>query len=147
MNPYPQISSSPELQFFSQKPLMRWLIIGFLFITALGIRLYQIEVPPMDFHPTRQYHSALIARSYYYETSNSIPEWRKQVALINAHREGTYEPPIMEIVVSFAYGLTGGEHLWIPRLLSSLFWLIGGMFLYLIAKKLSSMNAGRPVVP
>lgn len=130
-----------ESQFFLQKPVLRLLIIGFLFITAFGIRLYHINQPPLDFHPIRQYHSANIARGYYFETLESIPEWRKQVAAINKQRQITYEPRILERAASFGYRIFGGEYLWIPRTLSSAFWVIGGVFLYLIAVKIMSGGA------
>jgi 4-amino-4-deoxy-L-arabinose transferase-like glycosyltransferase len=55
--------------------------------------------------------------------------------------DGIIEPPILEIVSSLAYFAVGGEHLWIPRLLSVLFWMVGGVFLYLIAKRMVSPNA------
>lgn len=113
-------------------------IIGFMFVTALGIRVYHISEPPFDFHSTRQYRSAIISRGYYFEAVKSIPEWRRQVASINKEREGILEPPVMELISSIIYRVIGGEYLWIPRLLSSIFWLVGGIFVYLIAYKLYS---------
>jgi hypothetical protein len=47
----------------------------------------------------------------------------------------------MELAASFGYRIIGEEHLVIPRLQSVVFWLIGGFFLYLIAKKLASVEA------
>jgi len=131
--------TTQETQFFS--PVLRLLIIGFLFVAAFGIRIYRINEPPLDFNPTRQYHSAIIARGYYFETAKSIPEWKRHVAYINKQKEAIMEPPIMERMAFFTYRIAGGEYLWIPRVLSSIFWLIGGAFLYLIAKKLISAGA------
>src|SRR5207253_1831671 len=45
------------------------------------------------------------------------------------------ELPIFERAVAIAYRIAGGERLWIPRLLSSLFWITGGLFLYLLAAR------------
>ena len=129
-----QSELSPEIQFFTRRPILQLFIIGFLFISALGIRLYHIQDPPLDFQPTRQYHSALIAKGYYFESLKAIPEWRRRVARLNKQRLGILEPQVMELMASFAYRLAGGEHLWIPRVLSSIFWLIGGALLFLIAK-------------
>ena len=117
------------------------LVIIFLFLAAFGIRLYHINEPPLDFHATRQYRYFLDARKYYYDALQSVPDWKKQIAVINKQTEGTLEPTIMPFIVSLAYRVTGGEQFWIPRLLSSVFWLIGGGFLYLIAKKITSMDA------
>jgi hypothetical protein len=55
--------------------------------------------------------------------------------------DGIVEPPILEGLTSLAYMLSGGEHLFIPRVLSAIFWLVGGLFLYLIARKIVSANA------
>lgn len=136
---FSQSETAQETQFFS--PLLRLLIIGFLFVMAFGIRAYRINEPPLDFSPARQYRSAIITRGYYFETAKSIPEWKRHVARINKQKEGIIEPPIMERIAFFTYCVAGGEYLWIPRVLSSIFWLIGGAFLYLIAKKLVSTDA------
>jgi hypothetical protein len=119
----------------------RLIIVGFLFVVALGIRLYHINEPPLNFHAVRQYHSLLIARGYYYETIDDIPEWKRQVVRTSMQRREIWEPHIMESLVSLAYRIIGGEHYWIPRLLSSVFWLIGGGFLLLIALKIADANA------
>lgn len=119
----------------------RLFILGFLFLVALVVRLYRIDEPSVNFHATRQYRSLLIARGYYLESAQAVPEWKKEVAKINQQRQGVLEPPIMELLVSAAYRLLGGERIWIPRLLSSLFWLIGGGFLYLVARRLADSNA------
>ena len=111
---------------------LRLLIIGFLFVTAFCLRLYGLVNPPMDFVPVRQYHSALLARGFY--------EWLLAGNLVTFPSDGIIEPPILELVSSFAYRIFG-EHLWIPRLLSAMFWMVGGAFLYQIAKKISSPNA------
>lgn len=127
-----QSETAQDIQFFS--PALRLFIIGFLFIAAFGIRVYHINEPPLDFL-SRQYRSAFIARSYYYKAVPTIPQWKKEVAKCNEQMAGILEPPIMEVLASIAYRLLGGEHLAVPRLLSSMFWLAGGVFLYLLASK------------
>jgi hypothetical protein len=89
----------------------------------------------------RQFRSALISRAYYFESSNTIPEWRKLVASTSKQRAGILEPPIFEFLVSSIYRIIDGEHLWIARVLSSAFWLIGGVFLFKIAKRVTSADA------
>lgn len=51
------------------------------------------------------------------------------------------EPRIIDHAVVLGYRIMGGEHLWIPRVLSSIFWIVGGVFLYLIAGKILSSGA------
>jgi hypothetical protein len=117
---------------FLREPILRLLILGLLFVAALGLRLYGINHPPMEFYPVRQYHGALLARGFY--------EWLMTGNLKTVPPDGIIEPPILELATSLAY-LVFGEHLWIPRLLSTLCWMVGGVFLYLIAKRIVSPNA------
>jgi len=136
-----QSNGAREPVFFPQNRRARRLLPGFLLVLALGIRLYHLKEPPLDFHPTRQYFSAIIARGFYYETQDSLPEWKKKIAIINKEKQGFLEPPIMELMAALSYRLAGGEYLWLPRLFSSIFWIVGGGFVYLISKKLSSPDA------
>ena len=126
--------------FFPDTPLWRWVLLGFLLISAFGVRMIHLKELPLDFHPTRQYRSAMLARAFYLDSAQSIPAWRKDV--IQAQREdlGLLEPPLFEIIVAQIYKLTGTERLWIPRLLSILFWLLGGGFVFVIAYRLGSVD-------
>ena len=47
----------------------------------------------------------------------------------------------MERIVAATYRLAGGERFWLPQLLSSIFWLVGGGLLYRIAEKTASPAA------
>ena len=113
-----------------------------IFILALAIRIYGfyiLDAPGII--AERQFRSALIARSYYFQMASFIPEWRLQIAEVSQERAGVLEPPLFELLVAFIYRLVSGEHLWIARLLSSLFWMVGGVFLYQIAKRMVSAEA------
>jgi len=122
-----------EIRSFLRKRGLQLLILGFLFVAAFCLRLYGIDNPPMDVADSRQYHSALLTRGFY--------EWLLAGELETFPRDGILEPPILELAASFAYRILGGEHLWIPRFLSAVFWMIGGVFLYLIAKQIISPSA------
>lgn len=124
--------------FLPQPPRFRQFIIALLFLAALGIRLPYID--RIEYDPCREYRSALTARGYYFETLESIPEWKRQVAIINRQEIAPLEPTILELLASIGYRLIGGEHLWVPQMLSSLFWLIGGAFLYMLARKVVSTD-------
>jgi hypothetical protein len=118
------------------------IVICILLLSAFFIRLYHINRPPMDFGTVRQYQQAHIARGYYFEGLDTIPEWKAEIAKLNQKRMGfMLEPRILETLAVVAYRLTGGERLWIPRMLSSLFWIVGGIFLFLIARKIASEGA------
>jgi len=130
-----------NMEFF-KKPAVQLSILFLLFITAFAVRLHHINKPPHDFAALRQYQAAHIARDYYFKSQDAIPEWRRNVAEVNSKRMGLLlEPRIMENLTVYGYRILGGEHLWIPRVLSSVFWLVGGIFIFLIARKISSLEA------
>jgi len=122
-------------------PLLRWVIIVGMFALAFGIRFYNLDKPPLDFHPTRQHWSAIIARGYYFESLNSTSDSMRQAAIANKQGQGIVEPRIMELLALAMYRLFGAELLLFPRLLSSVFWLISGAFLYLLTTKLIPEDA------
>jgi 4-amino-4-deoxy-L-arabinose transferase-like glycosyltransferase len=121
-----------------------WLIMtGVLcFSLAMIIRVYgfyRLDAPGMI--AERQFRSALIARKFYFELTNSVPEWRRQIVFTSVQRAGILEPPITELLVALVYRLVKGERLWIARLLSSIFWVAGGLFLFRITKRMVSVEA------
>jgi hypothetical protein len=113
-----------------REPLPALLALGIVFSAGFCLRLYRIGEPLFDFSSVRQYHSALLARGFY--------EWLLTGNLKTLPPDGVIEPPILELLASCTYVITGGEHLWIPRLMSASFWTLGGVFLYLIARKMVS---------
>lgn len=131
INTYNETKATPA--FFSQL-----LIISVLMLTAFCMRCYRITQPTLNFHPVRQYRSFSIARAIYFKNAPSIPEWRRNIARNRYENLHFKEPPIMEYLAAWAYRLAGGELLWIPRVISIMFWLTGGFFLYLLAKEMTS---------
>jgi len=126
--------------FGSRTSLMITLVI--LFIAAMGIRLYDLTDLPLDFHATRQLFSAFKSRGIYYSMlpeSANVPDWKYEVAMRQWDASSIIEPPVMEYIVAYTYRLFG-EHLWIARIYSSLFWVIGGLFLFLLARDISSID-------
>jgi 4-amino-4-deoxy-L-arabinose transferase-like glycosyltransferase len=103
-----------------------------LFLIAALIRADGIAELPLNFHPARQYSSALLARHLYLLGSDNVPNWRLQVS--HEAIGDVLEPPVMETLAVAGYHILGQEHLWFPRLLSSLFWLVGGVFVFLIGR-------------
>src|SRR3989337_2387133 len=109
-----------------------------MLLLALWVRLFDLTDPPLDFHPTRQLRSAMIARGMYYAGLDDVPEWQRELAARQQDSQEALEPTILETLVAFAYRLAGGERLWLARLFSSLFWVAGGLALYGLGKDLSS---------
>ena len=109
-------------------------------LAGLGfmIRLPSLGSPPLDFHATRQYRSAIIARAYFRESRAEIPAWSREVARAAAAGQPRLEPPIVERMAAALYRLAGGEKLWLPRLTSVIFWLLGSLCVFALAARLFS---------
>ena len=121
------------------KRLAVYLLLVLALVAALAPRLYRIASPPLEFHPTRQFHSALIARSLYLDWFASGDTGRAEVA--RQARADYIEPPIMETAAAIAYGAGGGENLVYPRIISVLCWLVGAVLLYVICREGISRDA------
>ena len=112
-------------------------VVGLLALMLLSVlmRLVDLKDPPLDFHETRQLGSAIIARGMYYQSNDAAdPELRK-LAVDLWQEAPVYEPPILERIVATVYQLMGGEVLWVVRLINAIFWLLGGLGIYLIARR------------
>jgi hypothetical protein len=131
------LMSQPSL--FSSR-ISRVLALLILFSTAFAIRLYDLTDLPLDFHPTRQLLSAIKARALYFQTQpNGYSTEELERGIYLAKLKATVEPVVFERLVAFTYRFTG-EKVWIARIYSSLFWLIGGVFLFLLAQDLVSFE-------
>ena len=113
--------------------------LSLLFVFGTLIRLYDLTDLPLDFHPTRQLFSALKARGMYYQSLPDAPEEQRQFAIQQGKMRPTIEPEILEKLTVFTWKFTG-ERLWVARIYSSIFWLIVGIFLYLLARDLFSRD-------
>ncbi|HVM71715.1 MAG TPA: glycosyltransferase family 39 protein [Anaerolineales bacterium] len=123
------------------KPWLTTLLLLVLFAAGLGIRLYDLTDLPNDFYMVRQYHSIVMARGIYYAHLTTIPDWQRSMAVAQWQREGLIEPPIMENIVALTYNLTGVQ-VWMGRVYASLFWLLGGLAIWLLAREMSMRYGG-----
>ncbi len=122
--------------------LLTWSIVFVMLLAGLGIRLFDLTDPPMDFHPTRQLRGAIIARSIYYNILPGADPQKRQLAASYAALTGQYEPPILETLVAYTYRLMGGETFWVARVYSTVFWLVGGVFLFLLGRRMTQTGGG-----
>ncbi len=116
--------------------------LALVFALGLGVRLFDLTDAPLDFHPTRQFHSALMARGMYLQNLPGAPDWQREIAVRQWQAEGKIELPVMERLSALTYRLLGAEELWVPRLYALLFWMIGGIGLFLLAKELAGPAGG-----
>ena len=108
------------------------LILTLIFFAGAGVRFLDFSNPPLDFHPARQLHSALIARGFYLDAGGSLPgldPLSADAAKARGESELWIEPPIMEFLAAKLYGLAGDADLRLPRMLAIVFWLCGGLAL------------------
>jgi hypothetical protein len=123
-------------------------ILAILILFAgLAARLPHLREPPLRFHATRQYWSALIARGLYVDHMRGLSP--VETAAARAAAPAVWiEPPVMEYLAMFGYRLAGRETLAIPRLIAALWWTMGGVALWWLAAQLfASAAAATTAVP
>ena len=72
--------------------------------------------------------------------NKAVEEWRRNIAVSTKDQQPVLEPPVVEYLVSWIYRIMGREEIFYSRFLTNAFWLVGGFFMYLIAKKLLSTD-------
>ncbi len=133
------MENKPTTWFFGNRYTLIAAIV-LAFALGLGIRAYDLTDLPLDFAPNRQLFSALKARSLYYAMlpeSANVPAWQRELAAKQS--TALIEPPVIEVITALSYRIFG-EYLWIARLYSLLFWVIAGVFLFLLARELASIE-------
>jgi len=107
-----------------------------LVLIGVGLRLPGLADPPLDFHPTRQYRSAIIARGYSLESLRGLEPAARAAAESAARAQPPIEPPVMEYLASRVYHVIGREDLAWARALAVLAWSLGGLALFWLARQL-----------
>jgi len=114
------------------------LAVGILLLAGLLLRLPSIDSPSVE---QRENQSSILARGWYLGAGGGLPESKQRVlAEVDTVLE-PFEPPVLELAAAGFYRVIDDERIWIPRLLSSLAWLAGGVFLALIARRVTG-NVG-----
>lgn len=116
--------------------LILWAATLGIFALGLGVRLYDLTDEPLDFHSTRQLRSAIIARGMYYDMLPDADPELKKLAISHWFSTGQYEPSFLENIVARTYILIGSEQVWIARIYNSLSWIIGGIALFALARRM-----------
>lgn len=102
---------------------------------GLALRIPNLGESHLAFHPGRQYFDAIKARGLYVQlggTVDGMSDERSRDAASSLERR---EPPILPLFAAAGYRAAGGEHLWIPRLISILGWLAGALVLAALARR------------
>ena len=131
-------ATEPPSIFFNHSS--RWLKVCMIvmFLLATLVRLDSISAPGhlLD----REYTSAIFARAYYFANNNEIEDWRREIAVIAKNQQPVLEPPLLDFMVSLIYRIAGREELSFARYLTNALWLTGGIFMFLISRKLLSTD-------
>jgi hypothetical protein len=112
-------------------------ILVFLILAGGFLRFSDLSAPLLEFHPTRQLFGAIKARGLYYQSLPTAQSWQKDLAVRQYSGEATIEPPLLEHLAARLYTIFG-EQTAIPRAFSATFWMVGGLFLFLLAKNISA---------
>jgi hypothetical protein len=128
-------------QFLPRERLIACIILAISFFAAAGIRLYNIDAAKLYFSPTRQYYSFCIAKGFYCEMAEDVSPQARRIAAINKELLDDKEPPVTEYLVAQIWRISGGQNHWAPSVVCSVFWLTGGVFVFLIAKKYTTVVA------
>ncbi len=125
------------------KPLVIILLLVLL-AGAFAMRMIDFTDLPLEFGATRELHSFIMARGYYYEMQSAeklgIDENIRDFGIGTGKSEPSIEPPIFEHLVAYTYVLNGHENMQIARFYSIIFWIIGGVGFFLLARKLLPLN-------
>jgi 4-amino-4-deoxy-L-arabinose transferase-like glycosyltransferase len=130
----------PSVPYFAPSKWILRFVLLVIFSAGLAVRLYDLTDPPLDFHPHRQIHSAILARGFFAEMEDHLPDFERDRSKAMGNSEMWIEPPLLESLTAITYYLVGGEILWAARLYSIIFWLAGGVALFYLAKRLSGID-------
>ncbi|HSJ64598.1 MAG TPA: glycosyltransferase family 39 protein [Gemmatimonadaceae bacterium] len=125
--------------FLENRPRTLLVVLVVMFAVAAGVRLMRLDAPGVLVD--RDYTSAMLARAYYLEGRSDVPQWRREMASELAARQPILEPPVTEWMASILYRIAGREDMRLGRILAIGFWLVGGVFLFQLARRLVGTDA------
>jgi hypothetical protein len=124
---------------FASRPRFLRATLLVMFTAAIGIRLVQLDAPGML--ADRDYTSAMFARAWFFEHRAEVPEWRREMAAKLVAKQPVLEPPVTEWLASLLYRAVGSDDIRLGRLVTVSFWLVGGILLFLLARRLVGTGA------
>ncbi len=139
-----QNDNSQTALFLKPNRITQWILVAILLLGGFVVRLFDFDDLPLDFAATRQLHSLLMARGFYYSMdipqTNAMDPAIRKIGIEAGKGQPAIEPPVMEHLAAYTYALLGKEWPNAGRFYSILFWVIGGIPLFLLTRKLISVN-------
>ena len=123
-----------QTNIFERHPFWLRSCLALMFLLAALFRWDDIRAP--GHLPDREYTSAIFARAFYFTNNDQVEGWRRDIAVTTMRQQPILEPPLVEYLVSLVYRIIGREQLYYARYLTGAFWLVGGVFMYLLTRKL-----------
>lgn len=107
-------------------------LIALVLVAAL-LRLPALDAPPVDGHHVRQADTASMARIM---ARDGVSLWTPRIGWAGPEA-GPVESefPLYQAAVGVVWAVLGSEPPWVPRLLSVLAWLLGGVALASVARR------------
>lgn len=111
-----------------------YLIFVLIIAVGLALRLWRLDLPLLEFYPTRQVQTAQISRNFYLEGFNLL---RPTVNYLGPdERLFLVEFPGYNFIVALLYRMAGGSYEFLGRGFSIIGWLVASIAIFAIAKKI-----------
>lgn len=125
-----------------RRPWLFALLLAVLLATGLGLRLHHVDASPWEAYPLKQLRTMLTTRAVY--VNHFVvdpPQWQREVASVGPRQLHQQEPPVLEWIVAPIWSALGHESLVAGRVVCAVAWLIGGVFLALILRRIGGFDA------
>lgn len=114
---------------------MQKILVFCILLIGLSLRLYKIDLPLLEFNPSRQVQTADISRNFYRDGFNILSP---TVSYFGREKQKfLVEFPLYNISVAFLYKIFANTNEYVGRLFSILGWVLSFFLLYQLAKKYS----------
>ena len=108
---------------------------------AIGYRSDDITQWPMQFHLTLQYENALTARRIWLNLRRE-PISADEERWLDGWNGRLKAPPVLEFLTAVTYLMGHHERPWVATVFTSAFWLLGGVFLVKLLRRVGAKRWG-----